>query len=97
VRTQPQPAEVKGLAAVGVDAGHVARRLVGGNALVGGDDVVVVAARVVVRDEEESAVPLWRRAQRLVDVLEEPLALGDVVARVVARLDGRVKPRDGGQ
>eukprot|EP00966_Prymnesium_polylepis_P271475 6272241-Prymnesium_polylepis.1 len=60
-----------------------------GAAAVGG---FTVAARVVVRDEEESAVPLWRRAQRLVDVLEEPLALGDVVARVVARLGGRVEP-----
>jgi len=77
-----------------VDAGHVARRLVGGNALVGGDDVVVVAARVVVGDKEEGAVPLRRRAQRLVDVLEEPLALGNVVTRVVARLDGRVDPRE---
>mmetsp|Transcript_13770 Transcript_13770/g.34373 ORF Transcript_13770/g.34373 Transcript_13770/m.34373 type:complete len:460 (+) Transcript_13770:321-1700(+) len=92
-----EAAEVEGLAAFGVGAGDVTRRLVGRHALVRRHDVVVVAARIVVRHEEQRAVPLGRGAQGFVHILEQSLAFGDVVARVVARLDRRVDPREGGE
>jgi len=84
--------KVKHLAALWPHARHDAWRLVCRHALVGRYHVVVVPAGVVVRDEEERPVPLGGGSQRLVHVLEQPLALGNVVTRVVARLDGGVDP-----
>ena len=54
-----------------------------GDADIGRRDVVVEAAVLVVGDDEQCVVPLRARPQRLVDVLDQPLAVGDVVRRVV--------------
>ena len=54
-----------------------------GHAGDGGGDVVEESAVLVVGDDEEGLAPLRARPERLVDLLDEALAVGDVVRGVV--------------
>jgi hypothetical protein len=46
-------------------------------------------ADIVIRDQEHGFLPLWPRTERLVNVLQLPLSLGNVMARMITRLDVR--------
>ena len=66
----------------------LARRLRVGNILHGRNNVVIKPAAVVVGDKEHGFLPLGTGAQGLVDVLEQSLTLGDVVALSWSSADG---------
>jgi hypothetical protein len=74
----PTGGGVAALGRGGVD--QRAGRAVGRHALVRRDQPVVEAPGVVVDHREQGLRPLRPGAQRLVDVLQQPLTLGDVVA-----------------
>eukprot|EP01044_Picomonas_judraskeda_P017356 COSAG03_NODE_3249_length_2123_cov_16.794466_2_plen_46_part_00 len=45
--------------------------------------MVVVTAAVIIGDKEQRLLPLGAGPQRLVDILQQPLPLGDILAGVV--------------
>mmetsp|Transcript_8597 Transcript_8597/g.25730 ORF Transcript_8597/g.25730 Transcript_8597/m.25730 type:complete len:217 (-) Transcript_8597:694-1344(-) len=71
----PQPREVK---VVGV----AARRVSGGRRL-WRHNVVIESAVFIICNDKQRLVPLWGRAEGLVNVLHQRLAEGDVVIRVL--------------
>lgn len=73
---------VKRKRVVGAARRRLRVRLVVRAARAGRLDVVVEAARLVKRDDPERLVPLGPRAQRLVDILDELLAVGHAARRV---------------
>ena len=76
-------ADTQAVEVEGVRAGDALDAVRAGHARDGRGHVVVESAVLVVSDHEQRALPLRAGAERLVDLLEQQLALGDVVRRVV--------------